>query len=84
MVRRDLVTTCVSGVMCEIGLDEHGVAKIGTPQIGVMHACTAELGGDELIACEIRTALLELGKVAGAVYTDDVLDRIFSRFCIGK
>jgi tRNA modification GTPase len=28
--------------------------------------------------------LNELGKVAGAVYTEDVLDRIFSRFCIGK
>ena len=40
--------------------------------------------GEELIATEIRVALTELGKVAGAVYTDDVLDRIFSRFCIGK
>jgi tRNA modification GTPase len=41
-------------------------------------------GGDELIAAEIRLALHELGKVVGAVYTDDLLDRIFSRFCIGK
>jgi tRNA modification GTPase len=41
-------------------------------------------GGDELIAAEIRTALNELGRVVGAVYTDDVLDRIFSQFCIGK
>ena len=39
---------------------------------------------DELAAAEIRIALDELGKVVGAVYTDDVLDRIFSRFCIGK
>ena len=37
-----------------------------------------------LIAAEIRSALDELGRVAGAVYTDDVLDRIFSRFCVGK
>lgn len=40
--------------------------------------------GEELVAAEVRVALDELGKVAGAVYTDDVLDRIFSRFCIGK
>jgi tRNA modification GTPase len=40
--------------------------------------------GEELVAAEVRFALDELGKVVGAVYTDDVLDRIFSRFCIGK
>ncbi len=41
-------------------------------------------GGEELIAWEIRWALAELGQVVGAVYSDDILDRIFSRFCIGK
>ncbi|HEY4232268.1 MAG TPA: GTPase [Lacipirellulaceae bacterium] len=40
--------------------------------------------GNELIAAELRAALSELGKVVGAVYTDDILDRIFSSFCIGK
>ena len=40
--------------------------------------------GEELIAAEMRMALDELGRVVGAVYTDDLLDRIFSRFCIGK
>lgn len=40
--------------------------------------------GEELIALEVRLALEELGRVVGAVYTDDILDRIFSRFCIGK
>ena len=40
--------------------------------------------GEELVAAELRVALDELGKVVGAVYTDDVLDRIFSRFCVGK
>jgi tRNA modification GTPase len=40
--------------------------------------------GEEFVAGEIRLALEELGRVAGAVYTDDVLDRIFSRFCVGK
>jgi tRNA modification GTPase len=39
---------------------------------------------EELLAAEIRVALAELGNVVGAVYTDDILDRIFSRFCIGK
>lgn len=38
----------------------------------------------ELLASELRGALDELGEMVGAVYTDDLLDRIFSRFCIGK
>ncbi len=45
----------------------------------------AERGlGHELVATEIRVALDGLGQVVGAVYTDDMLERIFSRFCIGK
>jgi len=40
--------------------------------------------GEEFVAADLRLALDELGRVAGAVYTDDILDRIFSRFCIGK
>jgi tRNA modification GTPase len=41
-------------------------------------------GGDELIAFDLRLAIDELGKVVGATVTDDILDRIFRRFCIGK
>lgn len=38
----------------------------------------------ELIALELRNALDEIGSMVGAIYTNDLLDRIFSRFCIGK
>ncbi|HZT79997.1 MAG TPA: GTPase [Gemmataceae bacterium] len=38
----------------------------------------------ELLALELRGALDQLGEMVGAVYSDDLLDRIFSRFCIGK
>ncbi|SFJ25039.1 tRNA modification GTPase [Planctomicrobium piriforme] len=40
--------------------------------------------GDELIALELREVLEHLGRIVGQTYTDDILDRIFSRFCIGK
>jgi tRNA modification GTPase len=40
--------------------------------------------GDEVVAAEIRQALDALGQVVGTVYTDDILDIVFSRFCIGK
>ncbi len=40
--------------------------------------------GEEVTAAEIRVALEHLGMIVGAVYTDDILDLVFSRFCIGK
>ena len=40
--------------------------------------------GEELVAAEIRQALAGLGQVVGTVYTDDILDLVFGRFCIGK
>ena len=40
--------------------------------------------GEELIAAELREALHAIGQVVGQVYTDDILDRIFGQFCIGK
>jgi tRNA modification GTPase len=38
----------------------------------------------ELLALALRQALDQLGEMTGAIHTNDLLDRIFSRFCIGK
>lgn len=48
------------------------------------HAIVLEGDPPELLALELREALYQLGEMVGAVYTNDLLDRIFSRFCIGK
>jgi tRNA modification GTPase len=40
--------------------------------------------GHEWVAGEIRLALSAIAEVTGEIYTDDILDRVFSRFCIGK
>jgi tRNA modification GTPase len=48
------------------------------------HAVVLHEEPAEILALELRLALDELGAMVGAVYTDDLLDRIFSRFCIGK
>lgn len=48
------------------------------------HAIVLYQDPPELLALELRDTLQHLGEMVGAVYTDDLLDRLFSRFCIGK
>jgi tRNA modification GTPase len=38
----------------------------------------------EFIALDLRDALDSLGRITGATYTEDILERIFNNFCIGK
>ena len=40
--------------------------------------------GEELVAAELRTALEQLGDVAGQLHHEEVLDQVFRQFCIGK
>ncbi|NQD70918.1 tRNA uridine-5-carboxymethylaminomethyl(34) synthesis GTPase MnmE [Sphingobacterium shayense] len=38
----------------------------------------------DFLAMDIRQSLYHLGEITGAVSTDDLLENIFSKFCIGK
>ena len=39
---------------------------------------------DEILAFELREINETLAKIVGQIHTDDILEEIFSRFCIGK
>ena len=41
-------------------------------------------GAPELAADDLRVGLRALGRITGQVDVEDVLDRVFSKFCIGK
>ncbi len=49
----------------------------------VVHGINSAISND-LVAQDIRTALFHLGEITGEVTTDDLLENIFSKFCIGK
>lgn len=49
----------------------------------VMESLEQKISGD-LLAQDIRQALHHLGELTGSITTEDLLDQIFSRFCIGK
>ncbi len=48
-----------------------------------IQALDSGMTGD-LLAIDLRAALKELGTITGEITTEDLLDSIFSRFCIGK
>lgn len=48
-----------------------------------IQALDSGMTGD-LLAIDLRSALKELGTITGEITTEDLLDSIFSRFCIGK
>ena len=55
-------------------------------RINIKHAISAldqGLTGD-FLSIDLRAALKELGTITGEITTEDLLDSIFSRFCIGK
>ncbi len=61
------------------GLVGEAFAKTGSA------LATAALETDEELVCEdIREAIGALGRITGEDLTQDLLDEIFSRFCIGK
>lgn len=84
----------IADTLCQVASSETGVAatalrcgeslRLAQESLRRGVELVAESAPEELIAAEVRIALDELGRVVGAVYTDDILDRIFSRFCIGK
>lgn len=49
----------------------------------VQNALTSGISG-ELVAFDIRKAIYHLGEITGEITTDDLLESIFSKFCIGK
>ncbi len=78
-IRERSVTPLVSSISrCQHHIEESIKA--------LRRAHSASLQGEppEVLAMEIRSALDELGAITGAIHTEDLLDRIFSRFCIGK
>ncbi|KUK07870.1 MAG: tRNA modification GTPase MnmE [Caldanaerobacter subterraneus] len=39
---------------------------------------------EDLITIDLNSALNEIGKITGETATEDVIDQIFERFCVGK
>ena len=63
---------------CQLSIDG------ATDAIDQAIVAASEQFGEEIVASELRVALEQLGLIVGTIYTDDILDKVFSQFCIGK
>jgi tRNA modification GTPase len=43
-----------------------------------------DVADEACVALDLRSAWEALGEIVGETATEDLLDRIFSRFCLGK
>jgi tRNA modification GTPase len=77
------------GNTCEratLALNTRHVAALSDARAALERATAANetSAGAEVIAMELREAMEHLGQVVGSISPDELLGRVFSRFCIGK
>ena len=91
----DRLTSALGGLILATPTEEapeamiahlHQKTALEKTAAGLVRARDGLQGGlpPELIAVEIRDSLDALGEITGRTTTEEILDRIFSNFCIGK
>ncbi len=89
----DLEAALASTVMARLGSDEaplitrarhEGLVRDALGHIERAASAMAAGREPELVSEDLRLAARSVGRITGAVDVEDLLDRIFSDFCIGK
>lgn len=85
MLRNNLYVDCSSQTIALTARQRQRLLA-GRESLG---QCLSLLSDDEtvqleLVALELRSSLDSLASISGAAVTEDILGRIFSRFCVGK
>jgi len=59
---------------------------LGRAQVALVRASDAARAGapGEVVAIELRDAIAAIGEVTGKAIAEDLLERIFGKFCVGK
>lgn len=81
-IARRLEAVAETGAQEDSAGVEEGFIRAGT----LADECVRRAGAEDavLLGNAARMLAEELGAMTGAVYSEDVLDRLFSRFCVGK
>jgi tRNA modification GTPase len=85
-LRADLDAKCFGQIRsaAALALNSRHVECVTEAQEALSDAVDASGAGAEIGALHLREALDALGRILGSVTPDDVLGRVFGRFCVGK
>lgn len=72
-----------SGLLVTSSRHRNALQKAQQNVRSALQALDRGMTGD-FLAIDLRSALKDLGTITGEITTEDILDSIFSRFCIGK
>jgi len=72
-----------SSILVTSSRHRDALAKAQKDVRSALQALDQGMTGD-FLSIDLRSALKELGTITGEITTEDILDSIFSRFCIGK
>jgi len=69
-----------------VAIGQRHAAELTTAHAALRAAASLLAREDELLlaATKLREAAEAIGRITGRIYSDDLLDTIFSRFCVGK
>jgi len=90
----ELEKSLVSKLTDGQGIDPGAAAAANARQVQLMEECLKHLGmvksglrqklSYELVASDLKAAIDALGQITGQTIGEDILNRIFEKFCIGK
>jgi tRNA modification GTPase len=75
-----------SGEMLQVTINSRHQEALQRSSAHLHHTTEALRAGEtlELVAMDLRIATNAVGEIVGKTSTEDILDSIFSQFCIGK
>ena len=88
---KDVIKGCVwtgqiKAEMLEVMINSRHQDALRRARVATAESIKAFAGDQtlEIVAMELRVAINAVGEIVGKTSTEDLLDSIFSQFCIGK
>ncbi len=82
-VQETMATAATMGVVMN-SRHQHKLIQCATRLSSLREELVNRVAGPEVVATLLAGILANLGEVSGRVFTEDILDKVVSRFCVGK